>query len=78
MTDEPKKEPLEGFHVTEYDDTTEEVKISVHKYLLKHPRQRDALAKKFVEIISSGPSVRTVTAVARDEPEEESEPEKSK
>ena len=70
MANDPKKELLEGFNVTDYDDTTEEVTISVHKYLLKHPRQKEALAKKFVEIISSGPSVRTVTAVARDEPEE--------
>lgn len=67
--DEPKKDPLEGFHITDYDAATETVTISVHRYLLKHQVQRDALAKKFIEIISSGPSVRSVTVIARDAPE---------
>ncbi len=69
MPEDPKKEPLEGFHITDYDATTETVTISVHRYLLKTERQKEALAKKFVEILSSGPSVRVVVAVARDDTE---------
>lgn len=66
MADESKQEPLEGFHVTDYDAATETVTISLHRALLNDPRQQEAVAKKFIEIIASGPSVRVVVAVARD------------
>jgi len=73
MGDDPKHEPLEGFHIADYGAATETVTISVHRYLLKDERQREALAKQFIEAISSGPSVRVVVAVARDEPPQSAE-----
>jgi hypothetical protein len=35
MGDDPKQEPLEGFHTADYDAATETVTISVHRYRLK-------------------------------------------
>jgi hypothetical protein len=53
MGDDPKQEPLEGFHIADYGAATETVTISVHRYLLKDERQREALAKELTEAIKA-------------------------
>jgi hypothetical protein len=67
MTDEPKKDPIEGFHITGYDPTTETLTISVHKSLFKHVPSAAAMQSKAVEIMGAGPSVSRVVFVPRDE-----------
>jgi hypothetical protein len=67
MADDSQDEPLVGFQITAYDDKTEEVTIPVHRHLLKHPRQVEALVKRFIEIMQHGPSVKSVVAVVRED-----------
>lgn len=64
MADEPKKEPIEGFHITGYDPERETLTISVDKRLFK--ASANAMADKTVEIIGSGPSVSKVVFVPRE------------
>lgn len=61
-----KKEPLEGFQITGYEEQSEEVEISLHRLILQNPGQTQALMNKAVEIMTSGPSVKRVTFVLRD------------
>jgi hypothetical protein len=49
------KEPLVGFHITDYDPKTEMVTIQIHKSILADERQLDAMAKKAKEAIEAGP-----------------------
>ena len=66
MTEEQKKEPLEGFQITGYDGESEEVQIALHRLILNNPTQQQALIKKAIEIMTSGPNVKRVTFVLRD------------
>lgn len=54
------KDPLEGFQITDYDPKTEFVTIEIHRSILSNPGQQEAIAKKAVEIINGGPSVKGV------------------
>jgi len=63
MTETPKIDPLEGFHVTDYDGNSKEVTIEIHRLVVKH--SADALAKKLVEIIEFGPNVESVQIAIR-------------
>jgi hypothetical protein len=65
MTAEKGKDPLEGLQITDYDSKTEFVTIEIHRSILANPRQREAVAKKAVEIIEGGPSVSGVHIVPR-------------
>lgn len=60
MNDEPKKEPLEGFQITDYDPKTEFVTIEIHRSILGNDHQRNAVIKKAVEIIEGGPNVKGI------------------
>ena len=60
MNDESKKDPLEGFQITDYDPNREFVTIEIHRSILANARQREAVAKRAVEIIEGGPSVKGV------------------
>lgn len=53
MTD-AKKDPLEGFHFTDYDPKTQEVTIKIHPKLLSNPKSIEALQERAAEIIKSG------------------------
>jgi hypothetical protein len=55
-----QNDPLEGFQITDYDPNTEFVTIQIHRSILANPRQRAAIAKKALEIIEGGPSVKGV------------------
>ena len=55
-----KKDPLEGFQITEYDRDKEFVTIEIHRSILGNARQREAIAKKAIEIIEGGSSVKGV------------------
>lgn len=66
MTEEQKKEPLEGFQITGYDEGSEDVQIALHRLILNNPTQQQALIRKAIEIMTSGPSVKRVTFVLRD------------
>jgi hypothetical protein len=55
-----QKDPLEGFQITDYDPETEFVTIQIHRSILGNARQREAVAKRAVEIIEGGPGVRGV------------------
>ena len=56
---------LEGFQIIDYNEQEEIVTIELHRHLLQHPQQREAIIKKFVEIIEHGPNLRGVGAVPR-------------
>jgi hypothetical protein len=64
---ERKKEPLEGFHITDYDADKQIVTIQVHRYLFNNPASIEALQKRIEEIINDGPSVDAVTIEPRKE-----------
>lgn len=51
MADQPKKDPLEGFQIVDYNPDKEIVTIEIHPMILKNPRQVEALLKKCEEII---------------------------
>jgi hypothetical protein len=55
-----QKDPLEGFQITDYDPNTEFVTIQIHRSIFANPRQREAIAKKALEIIEGGPSAKGV------------------
>lgn len=65
MTEEPKKDPLEGLQITEYDKEKEVVTIELHRYLLKNPKSIEAIQKRIIDIIEHGPSVAGVTVKPR-------------
>ena len=60
------KDPIEGFHITDYDAETETLTISADKALFKHKPSMTAMQNKAVEIMVSGPSVSKVVFVPRD------------
>jgi hypothetical protein len=64
LANESKKEPIEGFHFTDYDEETETLTISIDPQALKNPASREAMGA--VEIIVGGPSVSRVTFVPRE------------
>jgi rubrerythrin len=45
----------EGLQVIEYNEQEEIVTIELHRHLLQHPGEREAIIKHFVEIIEHGP-----------------------
>lgn len=66
MTEQEKKEPLEGFQITGYDEGSEDVQIAIHRYILQNSTQQESLMRKAIEIMTSGPNVKRVTFVLRD------------
>ncbi len=60
MADEQKRDPLEGFQTKDYDPDSKFVTIQIDRRLLANARQREAIAKKCVEIISYGEGVNGV------------------
>ena len=60
-------DPLEGFHITDYDPATEMVTIQLHKSLRQDQRQLEAITRKAKEIIEAGPSVNSVKFEPREE-----------
>jgi hypothetical protein len=65
MTEEPKKDPLEGLHITGYDTEKEVVTIELHRSLLKNPNSIKAIQQRMVDIINHGPSVSSVEVKPR-------------
>ena len=59
MSDEPKNYPLKGSKLQTMSQYEFEA-IKVHRSLLANAREREAVAKKAVEIIEGGPSVKGV------------------
>jgi hypothetical protein len=45
----------EGFQIIDYNEQEEIVTIELHRHLLQHPQQREAILLKFVEILEHGP-----------------------
>lgn len=66
MSEEDRKDPLEGFDFDEYDEDTKTLYIRVHKYLLDHPDQKQALIEKVGEILEYGDEIDRVTVTKRD------------
>ncbi len=62
MTDDSQKKSEtdrpEGFQIIEYNEQEEIVTIELHRHLLQHPQQREAIIKHFVEIIERGPNLK--------------------
>ena len=46
----------EGFQIIDYNEQEEIVVIELHRHLLQHPQQREAILLKFVEILERGPN----------------------
>jgi hypothetical protein len=46
---------IEGFQIIDYNEQEEIVTIELHRHLLQHPQQREAILLKFVEILERGP-----------------------
>jgi hypothetical protein len=69
MADEPKKEPLEGLHITAYDSSTGMVTVEMHgsliRYLQAHPEKLDIFLKQLVDATTHGPSVSSVEVQPR-------------
>lgn len=63
MTEET--DPLEGFHITDYDDAKEIVTIQIDKRILSDPSQHKALVEKMIESIKYKTGVSAVTAEPR-------------
>lgn len=54
----------EGFQIIEYNEQKEIVTIELHRKLLQHPQQRQAIIKHFVEIIELGPHLKHAILLA--------------
>jgi hypothetical protein len=54
----------EGFQIIEYNEQEEIVTIELHRHLLQHPGQREAIMKNFIEIIEHGPKVKRVNILS--------------
>ena len=65
MTEKPKTEPLVGFHITDYDEASETLTISVDPRLFTNNPSAKAIAEKAIEITISGPGVSKVVFVPR-------------
>jgi uncharacterized protein YuzE len=48
----------EGCQIIEYNEQKEIVTIELHRKLLQHPQQLEAIIKHFVEIIEHGPNLK--------------------
>lgn len=62
-----KKDPLEGFQITGYDEATGTLTIEVHPKILGRPDQKGPLTVKAIQIITEGPNVSSVDYVPRSE-----------
>ncbi len=60
-----EKDPIEGFHITGYDEDTQTLTISVDPKILRKSDQEHALAIKAIDIMTDGPSVENVVFVPR-------------
>jgi hypothetical protein len=49
----------EGFQIIDYNEQEEIVTIELHRHLLQHPQQREAILLKFVEILERGPNLKS-------------------
>jgi hypothetical protein len=47
----------EGLRIIDYNEQEEIVTIELHRHLLQHPGQREAIIKKFAELIERGPNI---------------------
>jgi hypothetical protein len=56
--DSQRTECPEGFQIIDYNEQEEIVTIELHRHLLQHPQQREAILKKFVEILERGPNLK--------------------
>jgi hypothetical protein len=56
--DSRRAEYPEGFQIIDYNEQEEIVTIELHRHLLQHPQQREAILKKFVEILEHGPNLK--------------------
>lgn len=66
MTEERGPDPLEGFHLDDFDQETKTLSLRIHEYILKHPAQRDALIKKVEQILSYDDNIDKVVISPRD------------
>lgn len=66
MNEDDGKDPLEGFHFDDFDEDTKTLSIRVHKYVLDHPDQKQALIEKVAEILEYGDEIDRVTVTKRD------------
>ncbi|SHI08379.1 hypothetical protein [Marivita hallyeonensis] len=65
MSEDDGKDPLEGFHFDDFDEDTKTLSIRVHKYVLDHPDQKDALLTKVAEILEFGDEIDQVKVTKR-------------
>lgn len=67
--DNNTKDPLEGFHIVNYDAATENVTVELHgsliRYLQAHPEKLEILLKQLADATTHGPSVSSVTVQPR-------------
>lgn len=66
MREDDEQDPLDGFHFDDFDEDTKTISIRVHKYMLAHPDQKQALIEKVVEILEYGDEIDRVTVTKRD------------
>lgn len=62
---DPKRDPIEGFQITDYDPVTKKLTISIHSAILQRQDQEGALSVKAIEIIEGGPGVDAIEFVPR-------------
>jgi hypothetical protein len=57
-------EPLEGFHIVNYDEATQKVTVELHgsliRYLQSHPEKMEVLLQQLADATTHGPSVTSV------------------
>lgn len=61
-------DPFGGFHFYTFDEVTKTPSIRVHRYLLDHPGQKQALMRKVTEILGYGDEMDRVTVTKRNWP----------
>jgi hypothetical protein len=66
MVNEPKSDPIEGFHFTGYDPASGTLTIEIHSSALKHKPSVEALQIRAVRIMTEGGRVNEVTFIPRD------------
>lgn len=63
---EPIKDPIEGFQIVGYDESTKKLTIAVDPLILRSKSQEHPIAVKAIEIMEHGPGVDGVEFVPRD------------
>jgi hypothetical protein len=66
MGEQAKLDPLEGFHFDDFDEETKTLTVRIHKMILAHPKQKEALLAKLAEVLAFGDSIDKIVVATRD------------